>query len=354
MNLARSGQLIRHAVLVIAFASGLADEVVYADQTWTIASDHPADTVAGRGVESFATSLARQTGGALTGRIESRDMAAATDLVAAVLGDSVQVADVFAGTLASFDPIFELPTLPFMVNSVEESGRLACLAGPAYQRALSRAGLHLLFISPWPPTGLWTRQPVAAIGDIANLRVRTYDKSSAAVMGALGAHATTLPIRDVEWQLRVGGIDAVLSSGDGAVGRSLQADLSNFNAIHYAYPVSFVVMSRARYDVLPEKTRRELDEVAMNVGRAQWRSLPARIQANYAEMQRAGVVVNSTFDAELNTRLHKAGEARVREWLSRVSLGDAGIIKAFQNREAPAAQDSCPLDLIEVSGTIRG
>jgi TRAP-type transport system periplasmic protein len=259
MNWIQLGKLIVHAALAIAFACELVGEVARAGETWVIVSDHPRDTVAGRGAEFFATELAGQTGRALTGRIESWNMStAATDLVAAVLSGGIQVADLFAGSLASIDPIFELPTLPFEVHSVEESMRLACLAEPAFKRALSHAGLHLLFISPWPPTGLWTRQRVTALRDIANLRVRTYDESSAAVMGALGAHATTLPVRDLEPMLQNGSIDAVLSSGDGVVGKTLQANLSSFNAIHYAYPVSFVVMSQVRYDLLPEKTRQGL------------------------------------------------------------------------------------------------
>jgi TRAP-type transport system periplasmic protein len=52
-------------------------------------------------------------------------------------------------------------------------------------------------------------------------------------------------------------------------------------------------------------------------------------------------------------RLRKAGAARVREWLSRASLGDAGIIKAFKHREAPAARDLCSLNPIEAGRTIR-
>src|ERR1700756_270337 len=118
------GRLIAHTVLTVVLACDLVEPAAYAGQTWTIASDHPADTVAGRGVESFAAALSRQTGGVLSGKTEFTEISAATNLVAAVLGGSVQVADVFAGTLASLDPVFELPTLPFEVHSVEESRRL--------------------------------------------------------------------------------------------------------------------------------------------------------------------------------------------------------------------------------------
>ncbi|MGF6641601.1 TRAP transporter substrate-binding protein DctP [Paraburkholderia sp. MM6662-R1] len=343
----RLGQRITHAVLAAFLACGTAGHAARAGQTWTIASDHPADTAAGRGVQSFVAALTRQTDGVLTGRAEFMAKAATKDPVAAVLDGNVQAVDVFAGALAHVDPIFELSTLPFAVRSEEESRRLACLAKPAYRRALLRAGLHLLFISPWPPTGLWSRQPVTTLADLANLRVRTYDDASAEVLGALGAHGAALPVQDVGSLLRNGRLDAVLSSGDGAVGITLQANLSNFNAIHYAFPVSFVVMSQSRYEALPEKLRPKLDAAANEVESQQWTSLPARIRANDVQMQHAGVRVNTSIDNALDVRLREAGQARVYDWLSRVPPEDADIIRTFQHQEAPAAQVPCPLSLLE-------
>ncbi|PTB16998.1 C4-dicarboxylate ABC transporter substrate-binding protein [Trinickia symbiotica] len=348
------GQLIARTVLALALVSAQDVHGVRAGQTWTMASAYPADTVSGRAVASFAAALSRRTGGALKGATEFGFSGVEADLVEAVQDGSVQVAGVYSGSLTHLDPIFELPTLPFEVHSVDEARRLACLAEPAYRRALSRAGLHLLFISPWPPTGLWSRQPVMTVADIATLRIRTYDAASAEVLRALGAHAVVLPVRDVEPLLHIGGLDAVLSSGDGAVGRSLQADLSNFNAIHYAFPVSFVVVSQSRYEALPKKHRSQLDEAAADAEREQWTSLPARIRANYAQMQQAGVVVNTSIDAGLSVRLRKAGEARVEKWLSRAPPEEAGIMKAFLNQGAPVAQDRCPLNMLDASHGTRG
>ncbi|WP_236861955.1 hypothetical protein [Burkholderia mayonis] len=65
--------------------------------------------------------------------------------------------------------------------------------------------------------------------------------------------------------LRTGALDGVLSSGDGAVGRSFHAELPNFAAIHHAFPVSFVVMSQTRYDALPDELRVQLDKAALSI-----------------------------------------------------------------------------------------
>jgi TRAP-type C4-dicarboxylate transport system substrate-binding protein len=341
------GKLTINAAIATVAVCGLMVHAAHAGQTWSIATEYPADTVAGRGVESFAAALSRETGGAVTGKAEFKAKHEVTDLVSAVLDDRLQVADVFTGSLAHLDPIFELSTLPFQVGSVGESRRLACLAEPAYRNALSRVGLHMLFISPWPPTGLWSRQPVATTADMTSLRIRTYDAASATVLSGFGARAAALPVQDVRPLLRIGALDGVLSSGDGAVGKSLQADLPNFAAIHYAFPVSFVVMSQARYEALPEHLRHAVDKAVAVVQQEQWAVLPARIEQNYAEMRRAGVAVNTSIDDTLRERLHEVGQARLNDWLSRVSPDESDIVTRFRVKGAPSAQNACPLTLLE-------
>ncbi|WP_211709171.1 TRAP transporter substrate-binding protein DctP [Paraburkholderia aspalathi] len=342
-------ELTTDTALAAVLVCGAMATAAHAGQIWSIATAYPADTVAGHGVESFAAALSRETGGAVTGKTEFKVKQETTDLVSAVLDDHIQVADVFTGSLAHLDPIFELSTLPFEVQSVDESRRLACLAEPAYRNALSRAGLHLLFISPWPPTGLWTREPITTAANMTSLRIRTYDTASAAVLSGFGARAAALSVQDVKPLLRIGALDGVLSSGDGAVGKSLQRDLPNFAAIQYAFPVSFFVMSQARYEALPEHLRHALDKAGAVVQQEQWAVLPARIERNYTEMRRAGVAVNTSIDDTLRERLHEVGQARLNKWLSRVSPDESDIVTRFRVKGAPSAQNACPLTLLEAA-----
>ncbi len=351
MTKPKLGLLVSNFTLLLALFAVQVSGAQHRDHVWSMVSDHPAGTVAGGAIQLFAAALSGRTLGVLTGKPTSLP---STDLIAAVQQGRVQIADVFAGSLTTLDPIFELPTLPFIVDSVSDAERLECLAEPTYRRQLSRAGLHLLFVSPWPPTGLWSRRPVKATRDVTALRVRTYDDASSEVLESLGARAAALPVQDVGPLLRAGGLDAVLSSGDGSVGKVLGEDLANFSAIRYAYPVSFVVMNQSMYEALPEVQRRQVDAAAMEVARQQWRLLPARIRTNYAHMQNAGVVVTMSLNDELQERLHGAGQLRVQEWLTRVPADYAEIIKAFRKTETLAADDRCKFNLLEARNSTRG
>ena len=85
--------------------------------------------------------------------------------------------DIPAEALGQLDPLFQLPRCPS--SRPRWSRRGACRAGARRLRTrLGRAGQHLLYITPWPPTGLWSRAPLASLADLRALTVRTADTIS--------------------------------------------------------------------------------------------------------------------------------------------------------------------------------
>jgi TRAP-type C4-dicarboxylate transport system substrate-binding protein len=301
---------------------------VQAVQVWYIATPYPRDTVSGCGIERFAQRVGQLDGG----RIQMRSEFLAgrpSDVVHSIQSGRLAVGDTLASSLVALDPVFELSMLPFEVRSLDEAKRLALLARPAYQNALMQHGLHLLYVSPWPPSGLWSREPINTFGDLSGLRIRTYDDVSAAFLSSVGSQAVSLSVSEIIPRLRAGSLDGVLSSGDGEVGRLLRKALPHFAAIDYAFPLSFALMSEARYDALPRNVRERIDAAAAETERQQWTAMPARIVRNRDDMQRSGVTVAMHGAGELNEALRRRGEAWVDEWQARVSPEYARIVRQF-------------------------
>jgi TRAP-type C4-dicarboxylate transport system substrate-binding protein len=310
-------------------------------QVWHIATPYPRDTVSGRGIERFAQLVERLDSGRTQMRAEFL-AGRPSDVVLAIQSGRLAVGDTLASSLVALDPVFELSMLPFEVRSIDEAKRLALLARPAYERALMHHGLHLLYVSPWPPSGLWSRAPVSTFADLAGLRIRTYDDASAAFLSSIGSQAVSLSVSEIIPRLRNGSLDGVLSSGDGEVGRLLRTTLPHFTAIDYAFPLSFALMSQARYDALSRSVREQIDAAAQATERQQWTSMPARIARNRNDMQRSGVIVAMSGSGELNERLRRRGEAWVAEWQSQVSPEYASIVRQFRESVSGAAYAGRP------------
>lgn len=347
MNFVSPVRLLGFAISAVLVGSASYADVGPAHTSWSLGTIYPQETVSGRSLRLFAEQLSSETQGGIAPRIRYRQRKSASQLIDEVKSGELDVADIFGGSLSRIDPLFELSTLPFLTQSLVDAKTLACIAEPAWRDALANAGLHLLVVSPWPPTGLWSRSPLRNAGDIDHLKIRTYDEASAAALDGVGAHAASLPMEQVSPLVREGDIDAVLSSGDGAVGDSLASILPNFAAVRYAFPVSFLVMSEHRFKALPVQRQQQLTSAAGDVQAAQWQALPQRIATNYAHMRSNGVSIVDPISPDLQAALEKEGRARAREWLARVGPDGQLIFNAYNHRAAAQTGTGCQPDAME-------
>ena len=281
-------------------------------EPWALANEYPASSLPGEGDTHFSRRVAEKT----RGRLSIRAVADAAlgfksrDPLRAVAEGRVAMADTFSGALAEVEPIFALSTLPFAVNGVGEARVLYEAARPGYEAAFTRHNQKLLFSTPWPASGLWTRVPVGSVADIAALRIRTYDETGARLFQRLGARASVVSFADLGARIAAGEIDAVLSSGDGGVGRSLWPHFPRFTAIEYAMPLSFATINLDLWDGLDAATRGLLEETARETETRQWRALEGRVAENYARMREHGVAIDTEIPAALRERLRAAASER--------------------------------------------
>lgn len=298
---------------------------------WRMATEYPATSMPGEGLITFAREIAARTQGAIAPQ-PSFDASAgfkSAQMLIAIRDGKLQVGDMFGGALGEVDPIFLLSSLPFLATSVDKSRRLADLARADYARAFEKQGQHLLYISPWPPTGLWSRNPVETLDDLHALSVRTYDETSAEVMRSAGATAQSLSFVDAMPRLADGSVNAVLSSGDGGAGRKLWNYLPCFTAIGYAMPLSFAVIDAATWQALPAAEREAVTAAAKVTEDKQWARLNTRLEENAARMRANGVVIQNSPAPAVQKALRDAGLHALETWQSRVGERAEVLLKAY-------------------------
>ncbi len=88
--------------------------------------------------------------------------------------------------VAGDEPIFTIPTLPFVSRSHEEAKLLTDISRPYFDKFAEKWNQKILYIAPWPAAGLWTKKEVRSVADMKGLKTRTYDKNGALVMEAAG------------------------------------------------------------------------------------------------------------------------------------------------------------------------
>ena len=299
-----------------------------ASDLWRMVTEYPATSMPGEGVQAFSDLVAQLTGQAVTiapsfngaGGLRSAAM------LVAVSAGQLEAADAFTGALAGEAPVFQLSALPFLTSSSLDTARLLAAARPAYTAELAKRGLTLLYATPWPATGLWSREAVGPAA-LRGLRVRTYDAASTAVMQRVGAAPVQVSFADALLRLRSGALDAVLSSGDGGAGARLWEVLPHFTALDYASPLSLAFCRAEALASLPVPAKDAVLEAGRRTEARQFAAIGTRSAENETRMRANGVTLSVA--PEVRARLQAAAGPIVAQWSERMGAEGAAILAAF-------------------------
>jgi TRAP-type C4-dicarboxylate transport system substrate-binding protein len=305
---------------------------IRAQTVWDMPTEYPQNAMPGVGLTAFAKHVAELSAGQLTIK-PSFDAAAgikSAGMLTAIAEGRVQAGDAFAGSLEAEDPIFALPSLPFLVTSVADARRLADIARPHLASVLEKKGLRLLYLTPWPPSGIWSRAPLKTASDLSGLSIRTYDKTSTEVFASVGAKAALISFSDTMPKLADGSLNAVLSSGDGGAGHKLWDYLPYFSEITYSLPLSVAGVNKAVYDGLSADQRAAVDAASRQTETKLWLVLSTRLEENYARMRQNGVTIDSHPAPAIVEALQSGAATAQRAWCARSGPVCAEILDAFR------------------------
>ena len=247
---------------------------------WDLINEYPATVLAGEADLFFAEAVMRRSRNVVIHPMPDAKSGIRTrDQIRAVGEGRFAMASSFAGALADESPAFLLSSLPFVTQSTSDARTLTELALPLYKRLLAERNQKLIYVSPWPPTGLWSARAVPDRDALGGLKVRTYDKLSTEVFAQVAASASVMSFADLPPKLASGKIDTVLSSGDGDAGPQLWTRLKFFSAIVYAVPLSFGTVHRGAWDKLDVSDRETILEAGCETTEHQWAAMTAASRA---------------------------------------------------------------------------
>ena len=319
------------AVLLLLLAAGVAQAQAV---RWTMANEYPATSIQGEADARFAKEVSERSGTRIqiTNQFDASSGFKSREMVDAVAKNAVPLANAYMGALGEIDPVFLLPSLPFLAATPEQAQILAAIARPAYEQALEKHNQKLLYLSPWPAAGLWANAPVNNVAALRGLRVRTADANGVAAFKSAGAVPVQISFADAIPQLKAGQLDAVLSSGDGGAGQRLMETLKHFTQIDYAVTMSVVTLNMNAWNALDEDLQRAVEAAASIVEARQWEVLKTRVAANYAAMRAAGVTITTELTPEYKEALRKAGQGVVSDWARAMGPAGAEMLATYRAR----------------------
>ncbi|MCV2892625.1 TRAP transporter substrate-binding protein [Lentibacter sp. XHP0401] len=242
---------------------------------------------------------------------------------------AIEIADTFIGRLAGIDPVFSLPSMPFLATDKGKALALEAVLRPEYDRAFGAANQIYLFSTPWPPSGIWTKEPLTSPEDLQGLKIRVADVPSMQTFKSAGANPLEISWGDVVPQLSAGAIDAVVSSAEGGTNIKLGDFLPYYTTVDYVIPANVVHMNKDAFDALSADEQAAVLQAASETSTFIWAKLEERLSNTYNDLAELKVNVNREVDPALMDALAKASAGALDEW--KAKMGDKGqvILDAF-------------------------
>jgi TRAP-type transport system periplasmic protein len=215
----------------------------------------------------------------------------ANESVRALEDGTVAMAE-FAGFQNVGDiPLLGIESLPFLVDDYAQLRTMHSFARPAWEAALAKRGNKVMYIVPWPSQNFFTKKPVKVIDDLKAVRMRTYDRLTAEMVGKIGMVPQQMNNPDVVPALASGRLDAVMTSGSTAVAQKYWEFLKHTYNTNHLWASNLVVMGMGQWNKLAPDQRAAIESVAKEMEPEFWKVSEAEHTKRMGELREKGMTV---------------------------------------------------------------
>jgi TRAP-type C4-dicarboxylate transport system substrate-binding protein len=303
----------------------------------TLNEVYPANNLVTKGVVEFANKVKEYTKGNVLIEVHPGGSLGykGPELLGVVKEGIVPMSDINMGSVEESEKVFSIPSLPRLALTYEEVLNLYNTVKPLYDKAAEKWNQKILYVVPWPPSGLFTKNEIKTPSDLKGLRVRVYSKQAEKMFSLLSANPVFLSWVDVPNAIRQGQIDAVVTSAASGAGAKFWEMLKYFTPIQAAFPLSMVTINLKAWDVLSQNDKSAMEKAAAEIQAKQWEASKTENVEAVKTLISNGVIINMGGGATSETR----HGIKV--------MADSGVLLSALDRTLQAELDSSARKIID-------
>ncbi len=224
--------------------------------------------------------------------------------------------------------LFGVDSIPFLATSFDDSVMLWQAAQPTIERILDEQNLVYLYSVPWPPQGLYFKQPVDSVADMQGIKFRSYNNATARMAELMGMLPVQIEAAELSQALATGVAESFISSGATGYDRKVWEHLTHFYEVDAWLPRNSVFVNKDAWNALDEAAQAVVRECADAADAEGLQRAKDYTQFTLDGLAEGGMEVGPPGD-QLVEDLRAVGATMTEEWLS--SAGDEGraIVDAF-------------------------
>lgn len=325
--------MLKHYAAALTLGAALASAAVVESavaETWDMPTPYGDATFHTVNIRQFAEDVAKATDGALTITVHSAgSLFPHSEIKNAVRSRQAPIGEFFLSSLANEDAAFGIDSLPFLATSYDAAASLWDAQKPVVADLLAKQSLMPLFSVPWPAQGLYTKQAIGSVDDLAGLRFRAYN----AAMEELALAAKMAPVQieapDIPQAFATGQVQAMITSPSTGANSKAWDFLSHFAPINAWIPKNIVVVNQRVFDGLSDEVKAAVMEAAAAAEARGWEMSMAEQDEKTRILSENGIAVVEP-SPELVEGFRTIGEGMLANWKAAASPDAMSILESYQ------------------------
>ncbi|MGL4574807.1 MAG: TRAP transporter substrate-binding protein [Burkholderiaceae bacterium] len=316
--------------MLFVIATLLCTSGTLAQTKWDMPTGYAVSSYQTQNVQQFADEVDRATSGKLKITLHANgSLFKANEIKRAVQTGQAQLGEFILSGAANENPLFGVDSVPFLATSYPEARKLWATSKPAIEKLLGSQGMRVLFVSPWPPQGLYSIKPVNSAADLRGTKMRAYNPATSRIAQLLKAQPTTIQLAELGQALATGTVENFLTSSASGVENKLFEQTKYFYDVNAWLPKNVIVVNQKSFDALDKTTQETVLKAAAAAETRGWKVSEEKDSEYVKELAAKGMKVGNPSDA-LRKELMEIGQTMTAEWLK--TAGDEGkaIVDAYR------------------------
>lgn len=300
--------------------------------TWNMTAEQPDNNYLTQNARQFAEEIKEATNGELQINVQSNSvLLKRQEVKRGVQQGVVPIGEMLVAAIGNEDPMFEVDSVPLLASSFDESEKLWKASRDVLKERLDKQGIVLVYGSPWPPQGIYTKNPISSLADLNGVRFRAYSAATSRLVALMGAIPTTVNTPEVPQAFSTGVIDAMLTSPATGVDSQAWDYVDHYYDAQVFIPQSFVIANKRMLQSLPEDVQKAVMEAGERAEERGWqmaRDQTAQLTKTLADN---GMEVHQVPE-KLAEELKAIGETMTAEWLEKAGPDGQKVLDEYRQQ----------------------
>lgn len=317
----------RRALMAAAAAAPLAPSLAGAQTRWQMATAYPDGNFHTRNIQSFLADV--QKAGVSVQLHSNASLLPMGQIKRGVQTGQVQLGEILLSAYGNEDPFLDVDSIPALVADYRAVRRLADLAKPYIEQRLSRQGITLLYMVPWPPGGFYTNAPLTSLEGLRGTKFRTFNVMTNRFATLIGANPTLVQQAEVPQAFATGVVNAMVTSAQTGVDTQAWDYCRVFTPVGFTFTRNAVMVQKRAFDALPAAAKTAVMDAAKAAETRGYAASEEATASTESTLRQRGMTIAQP-TPELMEGMRRISAQMVEEWVARTGEDGQKLIAAYR------------------------